>query len=56
MTEYKCSCHVNSKSYNFETMAAVTVWQALEQFSAYLVTEGASLARVDGLILDLIDA
>ena len=55
MTEYKCSCHINGKSYEFETLAAVTVWQALEQFSGYLVAEGSSLARVDGLVMDLIE-
>ena len=55
MTEYNCSCHVDGKSYDFQTLGAVTIWQALEQFSDLLISEGASLARVDGLTLDLIE-
>ena len=55
MTEYQCSCHVDGKTYNLLTCAAITTHDAISQFSEYVTDEGGDFTRLDGLIMDLIE-
>ena len=55
MTEFRCSCHIDNKIYEFETLGAVILSHALTQFRAYIEAEGAEWEMVEGLALDKID-
>ena len=39
MTEYLCKAIIDGTQYEFETLGAVTVPQAYEQFDSYLLEE-----------------
>lgn len=39
MTEYLCKAIIDGTQYEFETIGAVTVPQAYEQFDSYLLEE-----------------
>ena len=55
MTEFKCSCHIENKSIQFETMAAVTATQAFEQFRDYIERSNLEFELLDGLIIDRVE-
>ena len=55
MTEYRCSCHINKKTYSIQTTGAITTHDAIMQMEAEVKEQGGDFSRVDGLIIDLID-
>jgi|GEM_PF-6445074 len=55
MTEYNCSCHIDGVTYKLLTCGAITTQQAIQQLEDCVTDEGGDFARVDGLIIDLID-
>ena len=60
MTEYQCSCHINTKSYSLLTCGASTVTQAMQDFKHYVDSkfpdkEHSMFEQADGLIIDKVD-
>jgi hypothetical protein len=55
VTEYNCSCHVNGRTYELLTCAAITTHDAISQLGDYVTAEGGDFTRVDGLVIDLIE-
>ena len=56
MHEYKCSCHVNNKSYDFLTLGCSTMTQAFSQFGSWLFDNyRVHIELADGLVIDKVE-
>lgn len=54
-TEYKCSCHIDGKTYTLVTMNCPLLSQALKQFEDYVLSEGGEWEFIDGLVMDRVE-